>query len=77
MHRFTAMNLTLACAKTTKEGLQIVVGAITLRPGIAGKETGPTLLKGKADMGDGVSLVGMTLGIILELGKKLLNVAFD
>lgn len=38
MHRLAPLNLALACAQTAKEGFQIIVGAVTFRPGIAGKE---------------------------------------
>ena len=46
------MDLALAGAQSTKESFHGIVGSVTFRPGIASKQTRPTLFDGGADMFD-------------------------
>jgi len=49
---FPALDLPLAGSQPPKEGFQVIVGAVTFRPGIALEQARPALTKARADMGD-------------------------
>lgn len=77
MHRLAAMNLALAGAQPTKEGFQIVVGAVTFGPSVAGEEPWPALPESGVDMRDHLGLIGAVSGVRFQLRQKILDLAFD
>lgn len=77
MHRLASMNLALACAETTKERFQIVVGAIAFRPPITGEEAWPALFEGKTNMGNGLAILGVVLGMLFQVRQEVLDLTLD
>src|SRR3972149_4529567 len=77
MHRLAAMNLALAGAQATKEGFQVVVGAIPFGPSVARKEPRPALAEGGADMRDHLGLIGVVLGVLFQFSQEGLDLALD
>jgi len=77
MDRLAAVNLALAGAQATKEGFQIVIGAVAFGPGVAGEEPRPTLPEGDADMGHHLGFVGMVLGVLFQFRQEVLDLTFD
>ena len=64
------VDLTLAGTQPPKERFQRIVGTIPLRPGITGEEPGPTLRKGRADMGNHGGILRMVLAVVSQLRQK-------
>ncbi|MCA1606972.1 MAG: hypothetical protein LC775_16225 [Acidobacteria bacterium] len=77
MDGFAALDLTLPGPQPTKEGFQVIVGPIALRPGITLKQTRPTLAEGRADMGDHMRVWRIALRVLLQLGQKFFDLALD
>lgn len=77
MDGFATMNLTLPGPQPTKEGFQVIVGAVAFGPGITLEEPRPALAEGGADLSDHLRLGWTGLRLLLQLGQKLLDLALD
>jgi hypothetical protein len=74
---FTAMDLPLAGPQPPKEGFQVIVGAVALRPGIALEQACPALAEARTDMGDHPSVLRTLPSVLFQLGQKLFDLALD
>ena len=74
---FTAMDLPLAGPQPTKEGFQIIVRAVALRPGIALEQARPALAEARTDMGNHPSVLRTLPSVLFQLGQKLFDMALD
>ncbi len=77
MHGLAPMNLPLACAKTSEERFQFIVGAVAFRPSIAREQTRPSLPKGGTDMRHLRGVGGMVAGILFQLCQEGFDLALD
>ena len=77
MYGLAPMNLSLASPQTSEEAFEIIIGAPTFGPGIAGKESRPTLPERRADMRHRLRIFGMRLGMLFQLGQKCFDLALD
>jgi len=77
MHGLAALNLTLARAQATEESFQRVVGAVAFRPSVAREEPRPALPEGGTDVADHHRIFGMALGLLFQLGQKVLDLSLD
>ena len=77
MHGLTPMNLPLACAKTSEERFQFIVGAVAFRPSIAREQTRPSLPKGGRDMRHHRGVGGMVSGLLFQLRQEGFDLALD
>ena len=77
MDGLATMHLPLSGPQPPKEGFQLIVGAVALRPGITLEQARPALAEGAADMCDHTRILRTVLCVLLQLGQKLLDLAFD
>jgi hypothetical protein len=75
--RFTAMDLPRAGSEPPKEGFQVIVRAVALRPGIALKQARPALAEARADMGDHTGVWRTLPRVLFQLDQKLFDLALD
>ena len=71
------MNLSLASPQSSEETFEVVVGAPTFGPSVAGKESRPTLPERRADMRHRLRIFGTRLGLVFQLGQKCFDLALD
>jgi len=71
------MRLPLSGAQPTKEGFQVIVGAVTLRPGITLEQARPALTEGGAELRHHPRVRRTILRVLFQLGQKLFDLAFD
>jgi hypothetical protein len=69
--------LPLASPQAPKEGFQVSIGAVAFGPRITLEEAVPALAKARADLGDHIGVLWTGLCVVLQLGQKLFEVAFD
>jgi hypothetical protein len=74
---FTAMDLPLAGPQPPKEGLQLIVRTVALRPGIALEQARPALAEAPADMGDHTGVLRTLPCVLFQLSQKLFDLALD
>jgi len=77
MHGLATMDLPLTSPQAAEEGLQIIVGAVAFGPGVTGEEARPAVTEGGADMGNHRRILGMTLGMLLQLDQKVFDLLLD
>lgn len=75
--RFTALDLPLAGAQPTKEGFQVIVRAVTVRPSIALEQARPALAKARADMSDHPCVLRTLPCMLFQVGQELFDLALD
>jgi len=77
MDGFAPLNLTLSGPQPPKEGFQVIVGAIALRPGIALEQARPALTEARADMSDHTGVMRTLPSMLFQLGQKLFDLTLD
>jgi len=72
-----ALNLTLSGAQPAKEGFQVIIRAVALRPRVALEESCPALAEGRADPCDHPRVSRTALRVLLQLGQKLFDLTLN
>jgi len=77
VHGLATMNLALAGAQASEETFEIVVGAPTFGPRVAGKEPRPALPERRADMRHHLGVFRVRLGMLFQLSQKVFDAPLD
>ena len=77
MHGLATMNLPLTGTQAPKERFDVVIGAVTFRPGVACEQTRPALSENLAEVIDHRRIVGMLLGMLFQLCQEIFDLFLD